>query len=83
MKFDSNEKNRLRRCISERIHILREETTFYNYLKEELALKGESNDDRADLIKSCDNLIKFDQQEYSDLIKLKEKICKDEDEEND
>lgn len=82
MKFDSNEKNRLCRCINERIETLREETTLFNYLKG-TASEGEFEPKGADVIKSCDNLIKLHQQEYSDLIKLKEKICKDEDEEND
>lgn len=80
MKFDSNEKNRLLFCIIERIETLRKEATFFKELKD-TASKGES-DDMIILINSCDNLINSHQKEYIELIKLREKICKDEGEED-
>lgn len=81
MNFDNNEKNRLLFCIIERIETLRKEATTFKEIKE-TALKGEPNDDMVELINSCDNLINSHQKEYIDLIKLREKICKDEDEED-
>lgn len=82
MIFDSNEKNRLLFCISERIEILRKEATFFKELKDTASTKDEPDDDMVILINSCDNLINFHQKEYIDLIKLREKICKDEGEED-
>lgn len=77
MRFNDKEVNRLLICINERIITLRDEATTFKQLKE-TASKGEPNDDMVKLINSCDKLINSHQQEYSDLISIRTKLIRGE-----
>ena len=77
MEFNDKEVNRLLICINERIITLRDEATTFKQLKE-TASKSELDDDIVKLINSCDKLINSHQQEYSDLISIRTKLIRGE-----
>lgn len=77
MEFNDKEIDRLLRCTNERMQTLRDELAIFNVLKK-AAIKGTPIEDRGPIIKSCNDLIEFDQQEYSDLISIRTKLIRGE-----
>lgn len=77
MEFNDKEIDRLLICINERMETLRDEATVFNDLKK-AAIKGTPIEDRGPVIKRCNDLIEFVQQEYSDLISIRTKLIRGE-----